>query len=98
MFWHKGDPRDNPGFLSGMSDSDAQLWKEGKCYADHFVNVYAACYDKETGDLAGFMVKDTGAGRDGMVPLDHFKRAFNGDDRFTVMAQGCVVGRKGGSK
>ena len=98
LFWHKGDPRDNPGFLSGMSDSDAQLWKEGKCYADHFVNVYAACYDKETGDLAGFMVKDTGAGRDGMVPLDHFKRAFNGDDRFTVMAQGCVVGRKGGSK
>ena len=98
LFWHKGDPRDNPGFLSGMSDGDAQLWKEGKCYADHFVNVYAACYDKETGDLAGFMVKDTGAGRDGMVPLDHFKRAFNGDDRFTVMAQGCVVGRKGGSK
>ena len=98
LFWHKGDPRDNPEFLSGMSDSDAQLWKEGKCYADHFVNVYAACYDKNTGDLAGFMVKDTGAGRDGMVPLDYFKRAFNGDDRFTIMAQGCVVGRKGDSK
>ena len=98
LFWNEGDPRDNPEFLSRMNDSDAQLWKEGKCYADHFVNVYAACYDKETGDLTGFMVKDTGAGKDGMVSLDHFKRAFNGDDRFTVMAQGCVVGRKRGSK
>ena len=96
LFWNEGDPREIPGFFDNMEQDQINEWKAGVCKADHYVNVYAAYYDKTTGELTGFMVKDTGAGRNEMVSLDRFERAFNGDKTFDVGAQGCVIGHKGG--
>lgn len=58
--------------------------------ANHFVNVSNAVYDKN-GTLTHFIVSDTGNGTTRMIEKDYLYRAYNGDDKISVSAQGCVI-------
>ena len=99
LFWNQDDPRTASDFYQKMDPQDVARWKQGYCSSDHFVNVYGACYDSKSNELSGFLVKDTGNGRDSMVPLSQFNRAYRGDAMFTVQNRGCVIAHaRGGNK
>ncbi len=91
LLWDEGDPRTQPGFYQGMDDAEKAQWQMGIARTNHFINVYGACHDTNTGQLTGFLIKDTGAGENRMISLDALRRATFGGDGFYVPSTECVV-------